>query len=118
MLKDASEYSDNVSACTLCCSCDNVCPVKVNLSEQIYRWRQNLDSLGKADTVKKVMSVGMKYLFDHPSLYTTALKFAPLANHVPHALMYNKLNGWGYGHEMPEFPHESFHEMWKKGEVK
>lgn len=73
MLKDASEYSDNVSACTLCCSCDNVCPVKVNLSEQIYRWRQNLDSLGKADTVKKVMSVGMKYLFDHPSLYTTAL---------------------------------------------
>lgn len=29
MLKSPVKYSDNVSACSLCCSCDNVCPVKV-----------------------------------------------------------------------------------------
>ncbi len=113
MLKDKVRYADNVSACTLCCSCDNVCPVKVNLSEQIYRWRQGLDSIGKADPVKKAMSVGMKYLFNHPLMYNTALKFAPLANHMPRALMYNKLNGWGYGHEMPVFSKQPFHEIAK-----
>lgn len=118
MLKSPVKYSDNVSACSLCCSCDNVCPVKVNLSEQIYRWRQNLDSLGKADPMKKAMSAGMEYLFGHPGLYSTSLRFAPLANHLPRLLMYNKLNGWGIGHEMPEFPRESFQTMWKKGEVK
>lgn len=118
MLKSPVKYSDNVSACSLCCSCDNVCPVKVNLSEQIYRWRQNLDSLGKADPMKKAMSAGMEYLFGHPVLYSTSLRFAPLANHLPRLLMYNKLNGWGIGHEMPEFPRESFQTMWKKGEVK
>lgn len=118
MLKSLVKYSDNVSACSLCCSCDNVCPVKVNLSEQIYRWRQNLDSLGKADPMKKAMSAGMEYLFGHPALYSTSLRFAPLANHLPRLLMYNKLNGWGIGHEMPEFPRESFQTMWKKGEVK
>lgn len=118
MLKSPVKYSDNVSACSLCCSCDNVCPVKVNLSEQIYRWRQNLDSLGKADPMKKAMSAGMEYLFGHPGLYSTLLRFAPLANHLPRLLMYNKLNGWGIGHEMPEFPRESFQTMWKKGEVK
>lgn len=118
MLKNPVKYSDNVSACSLCCSCDNVCPVKVNLSEQIYRWRQNLDSLGKADPMKKAMSAGMEYLFGHPGLYNTSLRFAPLANHLPRLLMYNKLNGWGIGHEMPEFPRESFQTMWKKGEVK
>lgn len=118
MLKSPVKYSDNVSACSLCCSCDNVCPVKVNLSEQIYRWRQNLDSLGKADPMKKAMSAGMEYLFGHPDLYSTSLRFAPLANHLPRLLMYNKLNGWGIGHEMPEFPRESFQTMWKKGEVK
>lgn len=118
MLKSPVKYSDNVSACSLCCSCDNVCPVKVNLSEQIYRWRQNLDSLGKADPMKKAMSAGMEYLFGHPCLYSTSLRFAPLANHLPRLLMYNKLNGWGIGHEMPEFPRESFQTMWKKGEVK
>ena len=113
MLKNASAYADNVSACTLCCSCDNVCPVKVNLSEQIYRWRQGLDSIGKADQMKKAMSVGMAYLFGRPWAYNTALKFAPLANHVPRSLMYNGLNAWGYGHEMPVFPKQPFHQMIK-----
>ena len=25
--------------------------------------------------------------------------------------MYNKLNGWGYGHEMPVFKKQPFHEI-------
>ena len=113
MLRNKKKYTDNVSACSLCCSCDNVCPAKVNLSEQIYRWRQELDSLGKADCMKKTMSNGMKVLFDHPSLYRTALKFAPWANHAPRFAIYNSLNGWGEGREMPVFAKQSFHEWWK-----
>ena len=113
MLRNKKKYTDNVSACSLCCSCDNVCPVKVNLSEQIYRWRQELDSLGKADCMKKTMSNGMKVLFDHPSLYRTALRFAPWANHAPRFAIYNSLNGWGEGREMPVFAKQSFHEWWK-----
>ncbi len=113
MLRNKKKYTDNVSACSLCCSCDNVCPAKVNLSEQIYRWRQELDSLGKADSMKKAMSNGMKMLFDHPSLYRTALKFAPWANHAPRFAIYNSLNGWGEGREMPVFAKQSFHEWWK-----
>ena len=113
MLRNKKKYTDNVSACSLCCSCDNVCPAKVNLSEQIYRWRQELDSLGKADSMKKAMSNGMKVLFEHPSLYRTALKFAPWANHAPRFAIYNSLNGWGEGREMPVFAKQSFHEWWK-----
>ena len=113
MLRNKKKYTDNVSACSLCCSCDNVCPAKVNLSEQIYRWRQELDSLGKADCMKKAMSNGMKVLFEHPSLYRTALKFAPWANHAPRFAIYNSLNGWGEGREMPVFAKQSFHEWWK-----
>lgn len=118
MLKNARKYADNASACSLCCSCDNVCPAKVNLSEQIYLWRQGLDSIGRADPVKKYLSVGMKYLFDSPAMYGTALKFAPLANYLPKFVTNVKLNGWAYGHDMPIFPHESFQSMWKKGKVK
>ncbi len=112
------EYADNVSACSLCCSCDNVCPAMVNLSEQIYLWRQKLDSLGKANPAKKAMSRGMKVLFDRPALYSTALRFAPLANHAPRFAAYNGLNAWGKGRELPTFAKESFHTMWKKGKVK
>lgn len=117
MLKSPEEYADNVSACSLCYSCNNVCPVKIDLADQIYRWRQNLDSFHKADKMKKIMSWGMKFLFMHPALYKTGLKFAPVVNHLPRFMLYNGLNDWGKGRELPQFASESFTEMWKKGKV-
>lgn len=117
MLKDPQKYHDNVSACSLCYSCNNVCPVKIDLADQIYKWRQNLDSLKAASPVKKVMSGGMKFLFTHPSLYNTSLKFVPIINHMPRFMLYNCLNAWGKGRELPVFAKESFTSMWKKGKV-
>lgn len=117
MLKNPEEYSDNVSACSLCFSCNNVCPAKIDLADQIYKWRQDMDSLGKANTTKKIMSGGMKFLFNHPSLYKTSLKFAPIVNYMPRFLLYNGLNDWGKGRELPVFAKESFSSMWKKGKV-
>lgn len=118
MLKDKDANYHNCSACSLCCSCDNVCPVKVDLSTQIYKWRQQLDSFHHADPIKKTMSVGMEMLFEHPSLYATALRFAPLANTVPAFITGIKLNAWCKYHSMPVFAKESFHTLWKKGKIK
>ena len=90
---------------------------KVDLGEQIYRWRQQLDSLGKANPTKKLMSQGMKYLMERPPLFNTALKLAPVVNHLPRPLIYHALNAWGQGREMPRFAKQSFNEMWKKNQV-
>lgn len=118
MLKDNRQYADNVSACSLCMSCENVCPVKVDLSKQIYLWRQGLDNIGKANPSKKIMSKGMAFLFGNSSLYQNTLKLAPLANMVPGCMMNVKFNAWTYGHKMMRFPKKSFHQLWKKGDVK
>ena len=117
MLRDGKTYSDNVSACSLCCSCDNVCPVKVNLSEQIYDWRQELKTLGKEPSSKKVMSCGMKFIFDKPRLYDTALRCSPLINAFISGSELTGVHLWGKGRNMPEFAKESFSQMWKKGKV-
>ncbi len=115
MLKNPEKHSENVSACTLCLSCDNVCPAEVEPGSQIYRWRQTLDKMGKADSVKKAMSQGMALMFNNPGLYTTALRMAPAANLVPEALLRNRrLNGWSVGHTMPQFAKKSFHQWWKE----
>ena len=114
MLRDPRRYSDNVSACSLCCSCDNVCPAKVDLSAQVYRWRQQLDSLGKADPMKKYMSVGMSFLYNRPQVYTSALRLSPLVNWLPGPLLQNSLNPWAYAHRMMKFPPKSFHQLWKE----
>lgn len=117
MAKNPRKYYDNVSACSLCYSCNNVCPVKINLADQIYIWRQDLDKYGKADPMKKIMSGGMKFLFKRPALFNTALRFAPIVNVLPRFLKYNGLNAWGKGRELPQFAKESFTTLWKKGKV-
>lgn len=117
MLKDPQRYYDNVSACSLCHSCQNVCPAKVDLADQIYNWRQRLQKFGVASKSKKLMSDGMKQLMEHPAVFNMALSCAPMANHLPRFMMYNGLNDWGKEHEMPQFAKESFNEMWKKNKV-
>lgn len=118
MLRDPEKYSDNVSACSLCMSCSNVCPAKVDLGEQIYLWRQDLDSLGKADKIKKAVSGALNTVMKRPAVFNTALKLAPMVNHAPRPLVYAKINTWGSGREMPRFATRSFNSLWKKGEVK
>lgn len=83
-----------------------------------YLWRQKLDSLHRADPMKKFMSMGMEALFEHPHLYAAALRLAPLANIVPDKLTRVRgVNPWSVGHTKPEFAKESFQDMWKKGKV-
>ena len=119
MLKDPVRYSDNVSACSLCLSCNFVCPAKVNPGSQVYLWRQNLEALGKADKIKKVMSEGMQLVYTHPSLYIGALKVAPLLNLVPESLThFSNLNPWGIGHAAPRFAKPTFHTWWKQTHMK
>lgn len=114
MARDPQKYSGNVSACSLCCSCDNVCPAKVDLSTQIYRWRQSLEGLGRADAMKKFISGGMKFIFVRPTLYTNILKLTPAINVLPAALTDLPVNPWAYGHKMMHFPKKSFHQLWKE----
>ncbi|MDR2285873.1 MAG: lactate utilization protein [Prevotellaceae bacterium] len=117
MLKSPKQHSDNLSACSLCFSCNNVCPAKIDLAGQIYRWRQQLDSFHKASTSKKLISQGMTFIFNRPDLYRVLLKMAPLINRLPRFLVYNRLNAWGYGRELPRFANESFNSMWRKGKI-
>lgn len=64
------------------------------------------------------MSGGMKFLMERPKLFNTALKFAPVANKMPRFMIYNALNAWGKGRELPVFAKQSFNEMWKSNKIK
>lgn len=118
MLKNPEKYYDNVSACSLCMSCSNVCPAKVDLGEQIYLWRQTLAQMGKADRSKKMISDSMEILMEHPGFFNASMRLAPMVNVLPRRLVYAKFNTWGTGREMPVFAKESFNTLWKEGKVR
>ena len=71
-----------------------------------------MQQLGIESKSKHLMSRGMQLVFDHPALYHTALRFAPLANHLPHSLVRNSLNAWGAEREMPHFAAHTFSELY------
>ena len=64
------------------------------------------------------ISDSMEIVMEHPVLFNTAVKAAPLVDALPRPMIYSKLNAWGEGREMPQFAKESFNSLWKKGKVK
>lgn len=118
MLKAPLHYYGNVSACSLCYSCNNVCPVKVDLAQQIYSWRQEVAKLGKTDQYKKVVTYTMSYILKRPTLLNKAIKWGYRLNSFPEILIYNPLNKWGRKRDFPKFAKMSFNKMWDNDMVK
>jgi len=91
MLRSPERYAGNVSGCSLCYSCSNVCPARIDLGEQIYAWRQEMDADGVADTRKKLAVEGMDVVMRHKALFYTGLKLIPW---VPRFVYNNRFNPW------------------------
>ena len=92
--------------------------MKIDLGDQIYKWRQQLDEFGTANPQKKMMCKGMKLLFGSTAMYKTATAISPLANIVPSFIMNSGINPWAEGHEMMKFPKKPFHSVFKDIEDK
>jgi L-lactate dehydrogenase complex protein LldF len=103
------KYSNLPFASTLNGSCTSVCPVKINIHEQIYKWRQVIAERNQLPFVKKeMMRIAGKVLAD-PKLYRAAISAAGLAiEHLPRFAIYNWLNPWGFQREMPDTPRQTF----------
>ena len=115
MLCSPEAYGGNVSGCSLCYSCSGVCPAKVDLAEQIYKWRQQMAPLGVADTKKKMIVKAMNMLMRRPQLFNAALRVVP---YIPRFVYNNTINPWyASGRGMPHFASKSFRVLWCQGVV-
>ena len=116
---DMKANADLPFASTLCGSCTNVCPVKINIHDQLWKWRQVIVAEGYANSTKTVGMKTMAYLFSKPSVYRFAGKMSRKMMKIVPALTNNKLNLWYKQREMPEPPKESFREWYlKNGKIK
>jgi L-lactate dehydrogenase complex protein LldF len=115
---DMRKNADLPFASTLCGSCTNVCPVKINIHEQLWSWRQLLMREGYGPAGKKISMKGMAWVLSRPAVYKTAGKaFRRLVGWFP-SIVNNRLNPWYKQREMPQAPRESFREWYKKNKTK
>jgi L-lactate dehydrogenase complex protein LldF len=109
------DNADLPFASTLCGSCSNVCPVKIDIHEQLWKWRQLLVAEGYVAKSKKIGMKGMAFVFAHPFIYRMIGKMARWAIKTFPALVGNrKFNPWARQRELPTPPKQSFHEWYLK----
>lgn len=106
---DPVRYSTLPFASTLNGSCTNVCPVKINIHDQLYKWRRLIAERGLIPR-KKALSLSIAgVVLASPRLYRLATASARLAIRIlPRPLLYSRFNAWGRDREVPVPPRESF----------
>jgi L-lactate dehydrogenase complex protein LldF len=114
---DMKANADLPFASTLCGSCTNVCPVKINIHEQLYQWRQTIVKAGYSPKTKTIAMKAMAVILSKPGFFLFAGKMGRwLIKHFP-LLVNNKLNPWYKQRALPKPPKQSFTEWYKKNEL-
>lgn len=110
---DLKKYSTLPFASTLCGSCSDVCPVKIDIHTQLYKWRQIIAKEGEMPAIKKQSMKMMNFVFSRPALYRFLGSFGrKMLAIVPRFMIYNSFNAWGKAREVPAPPKESFREWY------
>jgi L-lactate dehydrogenase complex protein LldF len=93
---DLRKYGSLPFASTLNGSCTSVCPVKINIHEQIYKWRQVIAERRQLPFVKQEAMRAAGKVLSSPKLYRAAVETAGAGvEHLPRFMMYSRLNAWG-----------------------
>lgn len=111
---DMKANSDLPFASTLCGSCSNVCPVKIDIHEQLWKWRQVIVANGYVDKGKKAGMQGMSWVLSNPQIYRMAGKIGRWIMRTFPFMLNNSLNVWYKQREMPRAPEKSFRDWFKE----
>ena len=112
---DIHRHHELPFASTINGSCSNVCPVQIDIHEQIYQWREVMDAKGEFSITKKAaMKVADKVL-SNPEAYRVATEAGEAALKVlPRFAIYNRLNAWGRRRDIPGPAPETFHQWYAR----
>ncbi len=109
------KYSSLPYASTMNGSCTNVCPVKINIHEQIYAWRKVIAERNQLPMVKKEAMRVAGRILGSPRLYRAAVQAAAAGlDHLPRFMIYNPFNAWGKQRELPATPPLTFRQWYLK----
>lgn len=112
---DLKRFSGLPFASTLNGSCTNVCPVKINIHEQIYAWRRVIAAQHEVPFVKQEVIKMAGRLLGSPKLYRSAVASVEGAlRRLPNFVLYNPLNIWGKQRDLPQAPSSTFNAWYRK----
>lgn len=110
--RDPAQHKSLPFACSLCGSCTDVCPVKIDLHQQLFLSRRELAKRRLVPRGKRLALKLAAVVLNRPWLYGG---MGWLARHVlrvlPRWLVYHRWNVWGRQRELPIVPRASFRQL-------
>ncbi len=117
---DDKKYSNLPYSSTLCGSCGDVCPVKIDLPEQIYKWRRvmaerRLLSLPRQESMK-----ALGIVLGNPHLYRLAENVIEqkVMKYFPFLFSSKLLNPWVRHRALPTVPKQTFKQWYLENRQK
>jgi L-lactate dehydrogenase complex protein LldF len=113
--QDAKTHATLPYACSLCGSCTDVCPVKIDLHHQLLTWRREIRVRGHLSWKKRFPMAVAAWIFAGPSRFSAIGRIGKFfLRNLPRPLLYNPLNDWGKQRELPPAPKKSFRDLYRE----
>jgi L-lactate dehydrogenase complex protein LldF len=117
--RDPARHKSLPFASSLCGSCSDVCPVKIDLHQQLFISRRELARRGLVPATKRMSIKMAAAVLRRPWLYRVMGRVARMAlRWLPRSLVYSRWNVWGRQRELPVAPRASFRELNRKRKAK
>jgi L-lactate dehydrogenase complex protein LldF len=114
---DPHRHASLPFASTLCGSCTDVCPVRIDLHEQLLAWRRELVEKNLVSSKKRLGMKLLAFVLLRAGLYAFAGRVARwLGRILPARVVNGSWHGWGRQRDLPPLPKQSFREMYRKRE--
>ncbi len=99
---DPHKYHELPFHSSLCGSCSEVCPVKIDIADQIYKWRRVIVDRGQMPALEQAGMGVLGSVMAHAGIFEAAESVGLAALRIlPKAVLDNPLNPWTNGREMP-----------------
>lgn len=102
--RNKTEFGDLPFASTLCGSCSNVCPVKIDIHNQLFLWRQELKDIKKMP--KSIFSFLRNFMSD-PKKFMVLHKIARFTTKFTPHFIEKKIK-----RNLPEIPPKTFRQIY------
>jgi L-lactate dehydrogenase complex protein LldF len=113
--RDARQYASLPFACSLCGSCTDVCPVKIDLHHQLLAMRHQPAVRGELSWTKRWGMKVLSWLACNPRWFAFSGWVARMALRcLPRWLVYGRWNVWARQRELPKPPRSSFRTEYRK----
>jgi L-lactate dehydrogenase complex protein LldF len=113
--RDGRAHASLPFASTLCGSCDDVCPVKIDIHEELLLRRRDLSARAIVPRSKRLAMSLVGWVLARRWAYELGGRLARLAlRRFPRALLYGGWNVWGRHRELPPAPAAAFRDEWRR----